>query len=133
MPPPSGKKEQREASKAALEAEADRASSLSLPQLAAELMTKSFRIVEEQRFQDWTYPTFAVLVTRFAPSVSRTDEKLFARFSELVGEGLQVLEHANLVRGPVAAHSVDAYTTTRLGRAALERGAVDRIIAGGSL
>jgi hypothetical protein len=58
---------------------------------------------------------------------------MFQRFSELVGEGLQVLEHASLVRGPVATSGGDGYAVTRLGRAALERGAVDRITAGGSL
>jgi hypothetical protein len=133
MPSPSGKREQRDARKAALEAEADRASSLSLPQLAAEVMTKVFPVTEELRFQDGRYPPFGILVTRFAPGTGHHDEKLFQRFSELVGEGLQVLEHASLVRGPVATMNSDGYTVTRLGRAALERGAVDRIIAGGSL
>ncbi len=72
-------------------------------------------------------------VSRFAPGTSHHDEDLFQRFAELIGEGLQVIEHASLVRGPVAAMGADGYTATRLGRAALERGAVDRIIAGGSL
>ena len=128
MPPPSGKKEQRDARKAALEAEADRASSLPLPQLAAEVMTKSFRVTE-----DGGHPSFGILVTRFAPGTSHFDEKLFQRFAELVGEGLQVLEHASLVRGPVTTNDGNGYALTRLGRAALERGAVDRILAGGSL
>ena len=130
---PSGKKEQRDARKAALEAEADRASSLSLPQLAAEVMTKAFRVTEDLRFQDGRYPVFGILVSRFAPDTSHHDEKLYQRFAELVGEGLQVLEHASLVRGPVTTNDGNGYALTRLGRAALERGAVDRIIAGGSL
>jgi hypothetical protein len=132
MPPPSGKKEERDARKAALEAEADRASSLTLPQLAAELMTKAFT-AEELRVEDGRYLTLGRLVSRFAPGTSHHDEQLFQRFSELVCEGLQVLEHASLVHGPVAAMGVYGYTATRLGRAALERGAVDRVIAGGSL
>jgi hypothetical protein len=131
MAPPSGKKEQRDARKAALEAEADRASSLPLPQLAAELMTKVFAGVP--RFEYGSYPSFGKLVDRFAPATSHHDEKMYQRFAELVGEALQVLEHASLVRGPVAAMGGDGYAVTRLGRAALERGAVDRIIAGGSL
>lgn len=131
MRPPSGKKEERDARKAALEAEADRAASLPLPQLASELMTKVFTVTA--RFDDRSLPGFGTLVTRFAPGTGHHDEKLFQRFSELVGEGLQVLEHASLVRGPVPTSGGDGYTATRLGRAALERGAVDRIIAGGSL
>ena len=126
MPPPSDKKEQREGRKAALEAEADRAGSLSLPQLAAELMTKAFTEVRHLGFE--------ALVTRFAPGTSRQDGQVYERLWELVGDGLQVLEHASLVRGPEPLNgSGYGYTATRLGRAALEQGAVDRIIAGGSL
>lgn len=131
MPLPSGRKE-RDARRAVLEAEVDRASSLSLPQLAAELMTKAFSATE-LRVVDGRYVSVGQLVTRFAPGNSHFDEELFQRFTELVCEGLQVLEHASLVHGPVAAMGTEGYTATRLGRAALERGAVDRIIAGGSL
>ena len=133
MTPPSGKREERDARKAALEAEADRASSLSLPQLAAEVMTKSFRVTEDLRFENGRYPGFGTLVSRFAPDTSHHNEQLYQRIAELVGEGIQVLEHASLVRGPVATTGGDGYAITRLGRAALERGAVERIIAGGSL
>ena len=132
MPPPTGKNDQRDARKAALEAEADRAGSLSLPQLAAELMTKAFTATE-LKVVDGRYVSLGQLVTRFAPGNSHFDEELFQRFTELVCEGLQVLEHASLVRGPVATMGGDGYALTRLGRAALEQGAVDRIIAGGSL
>jgi hypothetical protein len=95
-------------------------------------MTKVFTATE-LRVEDGKYLPLGKLVSRFAPGTSHHDEALFQRFAELVGEGLQVLEHASLVRGPVAAMGVDGYTATRLGRAALARGAVERIIAGGSL
>ena len=132
MTPPSGHKEKRDVRRAALAAEADRLSSLTLPQLAAEVMTRAFADVP--RYDDHGgYPGFGKLVDRFEPGTSHRNEKLFQRFSELVGEGLQVLEHASLVRGPVATSGGDGYTATRLGRAALAAGAVDRIIAGGSL
>jgi len=131
MPPPSGRNEERDARKAALEAEADRVSSLPLPQLAAEVMTRAFRVPELR--SETGYPGFGTLVSRFAPGTSHHDEQLYQRFAELVGEGLQVLEHASLVRGPVPTSGGDGYAITRLGRAALEAGAVDRIIAGGSL
>jgi hypothetical protein len=132
MPQPSGKKEQRDARTAALEAEAGRLSLLPLPQLAAEVMTKVFTDVP--RYDEYRgVQSLGQLVDRFVPGTSHRNEKLLQRFSELVGEGLQVLEHASLVRGPFPAMGGDGYTPTRLGRAALERGAVDRIIAGGSL
>jgi hypothetical protein len=132
MPPPSGKKELRDTRNAELEAEADRLSLLTLPQLAAEVMTKVFPDVP--RYDDnGGYPGLGQIVSRFAPGTSHRDEMLLQRFRELVGEGLQVLEHASLVRGPVATSGGVGYTATRLGRDALERGAVDRIIAGGSL
>ena len=44
MPPSSEKKDQRDARQAALEAEADRVSLLSLPQLAAEVMARAFNV-----------------------------------------------------------------------------------------
>jgi hypothetical protein len=132
MPPLSGKKEERESLKAALEAEADRAGSLTLPQLAAEVMTRSFRVVEDEKVVIGGYPTFGKLVNRFAPDMSSHDEKLRQRMAELVGEGIQVLEHVGLVR-PITTNLGDGYAMTRLGRAAVERGAVERIIAGGNL
>src|ERR1700730_17763709 len=64
---PSGKKEQRDARKAALEAEADRASPVALPQLAAEVMTKSFRGKGGLEFQGGEIPVFRIPVSRFAP------------------------------------------------------------------
>lgn len=131
--PLSGKREQRDARKAALEAEADRASMLSLPQLGAEVMTKAFTEVAPVGIGVPTYLGFGKVVARFAPDVSRTDGKLYERFSELVGEGLQVLEHASLVRFPAESMGADCYTATRLGRSALENGVVERIIADGSL
>lgn len=133
MPPLSGKRDQRDARKAALEAEADRASMLSLPQLGAEVMTRAFTKVAPVGIGELIYLGFGQIVARFAPDVSRTDAKLYERFSELVGEGLQVLEHASLVRFPAESMGVDCYTATRLGRAALERGAVESILAGGGL
>jgi hypothetical protein len=113
--------------------QADRASLLSLPQLAAEVMTKAFTMVTPLRTWDGSYLSLGQLVARFAPGVRLTDAELYQRFSELVGEGLQVLEHASLVRYPVESSGVYCYGATRLGRAALEQGAVERVIAGGGL
>jgi hypothetical protein len=59
---------------------------------------------------------------------------LWRQFSRIIAEGLQELEHASLVRAQMhtSQNSLD-FTTTRLGRAALEQGAVEGILGGGSL
>jgi hypothetical protein len=56
---------------------------------------------------------------------------VYARFAELVREGIQVLEHASLVCGLVSGPQFEYYAPTRLGRAALERGEVTRYLDGG--
>jgi hypothetical protein len=58
------------------------------------------------------------------------------RLQDLVREGLQALEKASLVQ-PKTTNQGEAtmvgYVTTRLERDALERNAVDRVLAGGTL
>ena len=134
MPQQPGRKEKRDARRAALAAEADRLSSLALPQLAAEVMATGFTNVPRYDAHESGYPPFRLLISRLAPEdVGALDGDLYSRFAELVREGLQVLEHASLICGPVSGSHYDYYTPTRLGRAALERGAVDDYLAGGSL
>ena len=56
--------------------------------------------------------------------------------SDLVAEGVQVLEHASLVRLKTnydGQYFNAGYVSTRLGHAALLQNAVDKILAGGSL
>jgi hypothetical protein len=80
------------------------------------------------------YPHFNRLIGRLAPEdVGPLDGDLYPRFAELVREGLQVLEHASLICGPVPGQHFDYYVPTRLRRAALKRGAVDHYLGGGSL
>ena len=134
MPQQPGRKEKRDARRAVLAAEADRLSSLTLPQLAAEVMATGFTDVPRYDAHENGYPPFVKLLSRLAPEdVSQLDGDLYSRFAELVREGLQVLEHASLVCGPISGSHYDYYTPTRLGRAALERGAVDHCLGGGSL
>jgi hypothetical protein len=134
MPQQPGRKEKRDARRAVLAAEADRLSSLTLPQLAAEVMATGFTDVPRHDANENGYPHFTLLISRLAPEdVSQLDGDLYSRFAELVREGLQVLEHASLICGPVSGSHYDYYTPTRLGRAALERGAVDHYLGGASL
>ena len=134
MTPPSGHKEKRDVRRAVLAAEADRLSSLTLPQLAAEVMATGFTDVPRYDESERAYPVFARLISRLAPEdIGPLDGEVHSRFAELVREGLQVLEHASLVCGPISGSHHDYYTLTRLGRSALERGAVDRYLGGSSL
>ncbi len=129
-----------------MKAELDRLSSLSLPQLAAEVMVRVFgpggpgadeedvqvgqanihagpdlyeisRLFEADRGFSLTFPP--------------TDDlgKLLERIRRLVAEGLQELEHASLIR--VQMHTAMGcldYATTRRGRAALEGSEVEQIL-----
>lgn len=54
-------------------------------------------------------------------------------FAQLVAEGLQVLQNACLVRARITGNFSPDYMATRLGRAALERNAIEHVIAGGTL
>lgn len=137
-----------------LDAELERVSELALPQLAAEVMTKGFSsdddpsddgvqaddIADEfcprpkATLRDTTVRA-QVLAAKEASDPTTTRAK-FVRLQDLVAEGLQALEQASLVQSKASYDGVATnigYTTTRLGRYALERNAVDRILAGGTL
>jgi hypothetical protein len=124
-------KEQRESDRAEQEAAVKRLSSLTLPQLAAEVMTKGFH--DEPRYDPLSRPNLGALIRRVVPGADQRDQDVYQQLSELVGEGVQLLEHASLVRGPIEGVSLGCHTATRLGRAALERDAVERILDGGSV
>lgn len=80
--------------------------------------------------------TVGAIATEFSPdgTTRGADERVRLRLQRLVAEGVQALEHASLVRAQMhtAMGSLD-YALTRLGRTALERGAVERVLGGGSL
>jgi hypothetical protein len=131
MSPLFGSKNEDQADSAAVQAEVDRLSSLPLPQLAAEVMTKGFG---PDGPADDGLPSIRMIVDAFVPDLGRLDDDAHQRMNEVVSEGVQVLEHASLVRATVwGGEGGLYYTATRLGRAALENNAVDRAIAGGSL
>jgi hypothetical protein len=137
-----------------LDAELERLSALSLPQLAAEVMTEGF---SSDYDPSDTGRTVAVIAAGFCPgpqfklrdttvraqkrafkeaSDPNSTRAKFLRLQDLVREGLQTLEKASLVQ-PKTTNQGEAtmvgYVTTRLGRDALERNAVDRVLAGGTL
>jgi len=67
-------------------------------------------------------------------STQGADDSLRLRLHRLVAEGVQTLEHSGLIRAQLhtSMGSLD-YAVTRLGRAALDDAAVERILGGGSV
>ena len=129
----------------ALPAEFARISSLSLPQLASEVMTKGFGPGGPGANDDAITvggmninagPTVGQIAAAVLPGSDArgVDAALREHLFRIVAEGVQTLEHASLVRAQIhsSSGSLD-YAATRLGRAALEQGAVDRILGGGTL
>ena len=128
-----------------------RVNSLTLPRLAAEVMTAAFGpgcpgADDEEYFLvaggnarsgPSTYRIAEVLMTSRGinfPVGPMKDRELQERIVRLIAEGLQELEHASLVRAQV--HNPPQvgpdYTITRRGRAALERGEVEGILMAAS-
>lgn len=142
-----------------LRAETDRLNALPLAQLASEVMSKAFGSGSLQDDNMLTLsgqfgsgPTVDDIHRMLRPAgenydvrpgwdggvkhdILTADEGLLRFHTRLIAEGLQELEHASLVRAQVHGSTggkVD-YAVTRAGRAALERGTVERIVSGGSL
>jgi hypothetical protein len=116
-----------------LDAEVARLEALSLLELAAEVMTKALTYTSEP--DTGPYELFNVARV-LAPPEYRDEAESDRRMRDLVGEGVQVLEQARLVRSDAWSTGQNyhvGYITTRLGRAAVEANAVERILGGGSL
>jgi|SRR5215471_4463442 len=127
--------EKKDAENAKLHAELERISALGLQQLAVEVMTKGFGPGGPAEQQPEGLGTIAGAFNP-AEGFFGIDDDALVMMAVVVAEGLQVLEHACLVRevfsgGDVA--SLD-YTATRFGRAALaEPDGVEKVLSGGSL
>jgi hypothetical protein len=129
---------------AALQTEVARLESLSLPQLAAQVMTKGFgpggpgadpqNQISTGGANINAGPEVSDIALAFAPggNTRAADDQLRLRLYKVVAEGLQVLEHACLIRAQMhtSMNGLD-YAITRLGRSALERGEVDRVLGAG--
>jgi hypothetical protein len=121
-----------------LRAEVQRLGSQTLERLAAEVMERGFG--RGGPGAENPADPAAIGAAFSGPFQGRDyDEAADAQLMEMVAEGIQVLEHACLVRpvfhgsgGDRAYYALD-FASTRLGRAALEQHAVERILAGGSI
>jgi hypothetical protein len=128
---PFGKKDQGQPGGPDLQPELDRLGALDLRQLAAEVMAKGFG--PDGPASDGL-PTVSMIATAFVPGDSRGASDQIDLLHDIVWEGVQVLEHASLVRFAVwSSEGGKFFKLTRLGRAALEQGAVDRVLGGGTL
>lgn len=135
-----------ETTKRELVAEIERLEGLSLQQLANEVMTRAFIPAYDPRADttslsqiaaefgpEWDTSTYSARVRVLNERERSAD---WRHLVDLLGEGVQVLQNAGLVwmkrqSGPSGFEA--GYATTRLGRAALERNAVGRILGGGTL
>ena len=137
-----------------LDAEVTRLQGLSLPQLAAEVMTKGFS-ADYDPTQDGNDIGGIADVFFARPDFKLSDSTVHAQerhaqeaatagtpqqqlliLADLVTEGVQALEHAGLVclkTNYDGQYFNVGYMATRVGRAALQRNAVDRVLAGGTL
>jgi len=137
-----------------LDAEVARLQGLSLAQLAAEVMTKAFNAQYDPTdgpqdaagIADAFYPRPDFKLSDSTvraqerkareASTAGTPEYQLLVLADLVAEGVQMLEHAALVcqKTDYEGQVFNAgYITTRLGRTALERNAVDHVLSGGTL
>jgi hypothetical protein len=124
----------RQAESEALQAEVERLGTLSLQQLAVEVMVKGFGPggpaadgpVHVQNIAGAFSPVTSVLG-------ARDDESRL--LASIVAEGVQVLEHACLVRWIFSGgDTAEMYwCKTRYGQEVLEQNAVERVLGGGTL
>lgn len=147
MSPDTGAKDGGHDDTATMLAEIDRLSSLSLHQLAAEVMQRGFGpggpgapgepgTLESPMTRPVPRNTVGHIAAEFTPAYrSRlVSPDLQLRLAHLVSEGIQLLEHCCLIRPEVHANrGALSYAATRLGRAAVERGEVELILDGGAL
>jgi hypothetical protein len=121
-----------------LNAEVERLGSLTLDQLGAEVLAKGFGPEGPGTPAYTDAGDIAGAIS--GPYQGRgDDEAANEQLYELVAEGVQVLEHACLVRpvfhgqgGDFSSYNL-GWGATRLGRDAIERGAVERVLRGESL
>jgi hypothetical protein len=125
-----------EAANAALRAEVERLEALPMTQLAAEVMARGFgpggylpSIVG--RKQPALVAAYVSDIAAMFETEGARDADLYYRLCAMVGEGVQVLEHASLIWARrVRDSSGVGYAPTRRGQAALEAGAVEEAVRG---
>jgi len=117
-----------------IEALVARLDGLALTELGSEVMTGVMNSAERQPGELFNVARVLAFAVGGLEAADAAEQD--PRMRDLVGEGVQVLEQARLVRleawqGGQFYHV--GYVPTRLGRAAVEQNAVERILAGGSL
>jgi hypothetical protein len=126
----------KEAANAAFRAEVERLEALPMTQLAAEVMVKGFGpggyLPDFVRREPYAVAAAHVRnIAKMLELEGASDADLYKRLSEVVGEGLQVLEHESLIWARSTAEGFGVgYAPTRRGRAALEAGAVEQALRG---
>jgi len=111
-----------------LEPELERLSQLPLPDLAVEVMAKGWGPGGAAPDGETGFVGIAKV---FVPDFVRADAASIHRFTQVIGEGVQVLEHAGLVRFTFWGGQADGpyYTVTRRGQTALAQDTVRRLLA----
>ena len=118
-----------------LRAEVARLASLSLAELAAEVMIKGFG--PGAPAGDGRFAGLSNIAGALNPAEgSFLDGELLTEHFSVVAEGAQILEHAGLVRFEISSEGGIVHwmwTSTRYGAAALQQNAVLRVLQGGQL
>jgi hypothetical protein len=108
------------------QAELSRLNSLPVPRLAAEVMVRGFG--PDCPAGDGR-PSVRKIVDSMVPEAARLEQDAYQGLNELIGEGIQTLEHAGLVQPTVWGGTGGLYfVATRRGKAALEQDAVDEAL-----
>jgi hypothetical protein len=109
-----------------VQAEVERLSSLAVPRLAAEVMVRGFG--PDCPAADGR-PSVRKIVDSMVPEAARMEQGAYQDLNDLIGEGIQALEHAGLVQPTVWGGTGGLYfVATRRGKAALEQDAVDEAV-----
>jgi hypothetical protein len=146
MPAWGGSKDDDQDGIAAMNAEIERVGSLPLPQLAAEVMARGFGpdgpggpgepgTIEAPTMLPVPRTTVSAIAYLFIPPhrPRSIGMDLQVRLNQVIAEGVQLLEHACLVRAESHANAGGlAYVATRLGRSALQRDQVESIVGAGT-
>jgi hypothetical protein len=123
-----GEKKQDQDGGTGIEGEVERLSALPLPELASEVMTRGFG---PDCPADDGRPSVRMIADLLVPGGVRLEQGAYQGLNDLIGEGVQVLEHAGLVLSTVWGGKGGLYfVATRRGKTALERNTVDQAIGG---
>jgi hypothetical protein len=114
-----------------VQSELDRLRQLSLTDLASEIMTKGYGPGGPGADSD---TGFGGIARAIVPDYMRADQHTIDDFLQVIAEGVQVLEHASLVRFSFwgGAGSGPLYAVTRFGQQTLAQNTVDRVLKGAS-